>query len=48
MTKPVDALRSEVIGDPRHTVSFDEISHLVLFISFSRCTWYHLMGNISQ
>jgi hypothetical protein len=36
MTKPVAAFRSLVIGDSRHTVSFNENSHLVLFPSFSR------------
>jgi hypothetical protein len=36
MTKPVAVFRSWVIGDSRHTVRFDENSHLVLFPSFSR------------
>jgi hypothetical protein len=52
MTKPVAVFRSGVIEDSRHTVSFDENSHLVLFPSFSRyitswaisstCQWRHL------
>jgi hypothetical protein len=36
MTKPVAALRSGAIRDPRCTVRLDENSHLVLFPSFSR------------
>jgi hypothetical protein len=36
MAKPVAVFRSVVIGDSRHTVRFDENSHLVLFPSFSR------------
>jgi hypothetical protein len=36
MTKPVAVFYSRVIGDSRHTVRFDENSHLVLFPSFSR------------
>jgi hypothetical protein len=46
MTKPVAVFRSGVIGDPIHTVRFDENSHLVLFPSFSRYPVYHLMGDI--
>jgi hypothetical protein len=36
MTKPVAVVRSVVIEDSRYTVRLDEISHLVLFPSFSR------------
>ena len=48
MTKPVAAFRSGVIGDPGHTVSFDENSYLVLFPSFSRYITSWLMGDISH
>jgi hypothetical protein len=47
MTKPVAAFRSRVIGDSKHTVRFDEKSHLVLFPSFSRYITSCTTGGIS-
>jgi hypothetical protein len=49
MTKPVAAFRSGVlIGDSRHTVRFDENSHLVLFPSFSRYITSWAISDIYQ